>query len=81
LIVHRAEEWTSITHLGTYHRFGRDHSGTISDRKLAALVVELGGERWDADAWDATNRKRQHRIITVMVRFPPLSDHEEAADV
>ena len=62
--------WTSITHLATYVRWGRDQPATISSEALAGRVVELGAERWTARAWDATTRQRQDRIVTVLVRLP-----------
>ena len=72
LIVDKADEWTSITHLATYIRWGRDQPGVISNKALAGLVVELGGERWRARAWDTTTRDRQHQICTVLVRLPSV---------
>jgi hypothetical protein len=78
-------EWTSITHLATYVRWGRDQPGTISGEALAGRVIELGGKRWRAAAWDDTTRQRQSRIITVLVRLPRAEDapeeDEEAPDV
>lgn len=78
-------EWTSITHLATYVRWGRDQAGTISNEALAGRVVELGGTRWKASAWDASTRQRQNRIITVLVRLPTVEDDpdegEESTDV
>jgi hypothetical protein len=71
-------EWTSITHLATYVRWGRDRPGVIRDDALAGRVVELGGERWRASAWDATTRQRRERIITVLVRLPGAD--EEASE-
>jgi hypothetical protein len=63
-------EWTSITHFGCYVRWGRDQPGTIRNDALAGRVVELGGRRWLAKAWEGTTRARRRRIITVLVRFP-----------
>ena len=78
-------EWTSITHLATYVRWGRDQAGTISNEALAGRVVELGGARWKASAWDDTTRQRQSRIVTVLVRLPTVEDDpdddEAATDV
>lgn len=81
----RRGEWTSITHLATYIRWGRDQPGTISNKALAGLVVELGGQRWRARAWDATTRDRQHQIASVLVRLPAeesaTDDDEESGRV
>lgn len=81
----KGAEWTSITHLATYVRWGRDQPGTISNDALAGRVVELGGQRWLARAWDGTTRERRHRIITVLVRLPSVEDDsdegEEPTDV
>jgi hypothetical protein len=78
-------EWTSITHLATHIRWGREHAGTISNDALAGRVVELGGKRWEAAAWNDTTRQRQHRIATVLVRLPSVEDdpheNEDAPDV
>jgi hypothetical protein len=78
-------EWTSITHLATYVRWGREHAGVINPEALAGHVVELGGRRWRASAWDTTTRQRKDRIITVLVRLPRPEDapeeDEEAPDV
>jgi hypothetical protein len=70
----RGGEWTSITHLSTYVRWGRDQPGTIRNDALAGRVVELGGERWAASAWDRTDRQRERRIITVLVRLPSVEN-------
>jgi hypothetical protein len=68
-------EWISVTHLGTYVRHGREHHGVINNKALAAGVVELGGRRWKADAWDKTTRGRVKRTTTVLLRLPkPKSD-------
>lgn len=67
-------EWTSITHLATYIRWGRDQPGVIDNTALSGLVVELGGEKWVAQGWDATTRQRQHKITTVLVRLPPVDE-------
>lgn len=73
-------EWTSITHLATYIRWGRDQPGTISNEALAGRVVELGGTRWKASAWDGTTRQRQDRITTVLVRLPTAKDDPEGGE-
>jgi hypothetical protein len=78
-------EWTSITHLATYVRWGRDQPGVIRNDALAGRVVELGGRRWEAKAWDDMTRQRQQRIITVLVRLPDVEkmpdENEEQPDV
>jgi hypothetical protein len=67
-------EWTSITHLATYVRWGRDQPGAIANDALAGRVVELGGGRWKASAWDTTTRQRQTRINMVLVRLPAVDE-------
>jgi hypothetical protein len=68
-------EWISVTYLGAYIRHGREHHGVITNKALAAGVVELGGRRWKADAWDKTTRSRLRRITTVLLRLPePKND-------
>lgn len=67
-------EWTSITHLATYIRWGRDQSGVIPNDALCSGVVELGGDRWKASAWDKSTRDRVRRITTVLVRLPSLAN-------
>ena len=84
IVDEKGGEWTSITHLATYVRWGRDQPGVIGNKALAGLVVELGGKRWLARAWDTTTRQRQHEIRTVLVRLPdvpdPPPDDQEAFD-
>ncbi len=79
-VVDKDAEWTSITHLATYVRWGRDQPGTISNKALAGLVVELGGERQRMRAWNDSKRERQHQICTVLVRLPPLRADLEDED-
>jgi len=78
-------EWTSITHLATYVRWGREHGGVILPEALGGRVIELGGKRWKASAWDGTTRQRRRRISTVLVRLPGAEDapdeDEEMPDV
>ena len=76
LIDGKKGEWTSITHMATYVRWGRDQPGVIDPTALAGLIVELGGERQKLQAWDTTTRQRQDHIVTVMVRFPPVGEEE-----
>lgn len=72
-------EWTSVTHLATYIRWGRDQPGVISNEALAGRVVQLGGTRWRARAWDATTRERQNQIAIVLIRLPAV-DSEPSED-
>jgi hypothetical protein len=77
LVDDKGGEWTSVTHLATYVRWGRDQPGAISNKALTGLVVELGGKRWRARAWDTTTRERQRQICTVLVRLPEVSGAPE----
>lgn len=80
LVDDQGGEWTSITHLATYYRWGREQPGVIANDALAGRVVELGGVRWKASAWDSTTRERQRRIITVLVRLPGVDEDPDAGE-
>jgi hypothetical protein len=73
-------EWTSVTHLATYIRWGREHTGVVNNKALAGLVVELGGKRWQAKAWDDTTRQRQRRIVAVLLRLPAVGEDSSEQD-
>lgn len=73
--------WTSITHLGTYVRHGRDFAETISDTALAGRVLEHGCQRRALNVWDRSDRKRSKRISIVLIGFPAAPEPPEQDDL
>jgi hypothetical protein len=67
--------YVTARHMAVFLRYDLGVEDAGSDDRILTRLIEIGGDRLNADQWDSTTRAREHRIRLVLYRLP-----EEAPD-